>query len=82
MDATMNHLQLVRHLASRLGVLLRAYGQRMKRAEYQFTEYLKAPSADDRAARWADYKRESHKADRLSLRHHRIARRALGISNG
>jgi hypothetical protein len=82
MEGTMDELALTRHFASRLGVILRAYGQRMKRAEYEFSAYLDAYTNEHRDACWSAYEKQARKADRLSLRHHRLARRALESARG
>ena len=83
MEGTMNHLQLVRHLASRLGVLCRAYGGRMKRAEIHFSRWMH--SCLDEAGRevyFREYQKQADKAARLHAWHSKLAKRAVGISRG
>jgi len=78
----MNHLQLVRHLASRLNLILWAYGERMKRAERAFEDWRTSANTDARATCWQTYLRQSELAARLHAQHSRMALRAIGISRG
>jgi hypothetical protein len=83
MEGTMNHLQLVRHLAARLNLILLVYGERMKRAEEAFRDWQHTPGAlASREQFWTEYLWQSDRASRLHARHSRIARRAVGISRG
>lgn len=82
MEGTQEQLELLEHLTRRLNVVLRVYGQRMKRAEWSFTAYLSSPIAEEKAGLWEKYKRQANRADRMALRHHRIARRAIEVSRG
>lgn len=75
---TLKELELVEHFKARLALLMRAHGQRCKRAEYAFMRYLRPLSGESRKSEWDRYQRESRKADRLYLRHHRLARRVMG----
>jgi hypothetical protein len=82
MEGTQEQLELLEHLTRRLNVVLRVYGQRMKRAEYEFSAYLRSSTVDNADKCWAAFKAQARRADRMALRHHRIARRAIEVSRG
>jgi len=82
MEGTQEQLERVQRFSRRLALIMRAYGERMKRAENAFTLWLRPKSADDQLARWDDYTRQSRRADRLRRWHGQIALRAMGVRRG
>jgi hypothetical protein len=82
MEGTMDELERVQRFSRRLALIMRAYGERMKRAEHSFTKWLRPKSAEDQLAMWDDYTRQMRRSDRLRRWHHQLALRAMGVPRG